>query len=195
MIHENNPLKGVAARYFRGKAEREKEQFADIATGFDLGANYIVTSYGRVFNANTNKEIAPFYFPSRKKYKTVKLKGSNKSFVAQSVNVLVAEAFIPKTKRDIELNRNLVHVLDWDQSNSRYTNLVWANRFEINIYTSMRDDKSTENFIKCVCMMLAKGYTAKEIEKIVGAPVKRSLITSIKKHKILPEITSKYTFN
>lgn len=196
MIYKDNPLKGIVARYFRGKAGREKEQFADLVIDAELGEDYIISNYGRVFCANTNEEIVPYYFPHREKYKTVKLKGYHKGTdVVRGVNILVAEAFIPRTKRDIELGRDTVHVLDWNKSNSRYTNLVWANHFEISIYTSMRDDDSTENLVKCICMLLVRGYTQKEIEKIVGVPVKRSLINSIKKHKILPEITSKYDFD
>lgn len=194
MIYETNPLKGVVARIFKGLNGREKETFADIVTDASLGADYIVSNYGRVFCSNTNEEIMPFYFPSRKTYKVVSLQGVSKKRIPLSVNVLVARAFVPLTARDIDLKRDLVHVKDWNMNNSRYSNLVWVNHFDLFIYESMRDNDSEENLVECICKMLIKGYTSKDMTAILGVPVRRSMINAIKKNKIYPEITSRYVF-
>ena len=196
MIYKSNPLKGITERFFKGKYGREKEQFADIVLDEDLSEDYVVSNYGRVFCLNDNRELTYHCLPNRDKYKVVDLKCNGKigHRCCKSVNVLVANAFVPKTKRDIELNRTRVHVLDWNQGNSRYSNLVWVNGLDVNVYTMMRDDNSEKNLVKCICLMLSAGYTSADMKKILGVPVKRSLINSIKSGKIFPEITSKYKF-
>ena len=201
--YQTNPADPKNVRMFNGaKGKREKETFADIEIeGKELSKHYVVSSYGRVFSVDDGVELKTYASKVKPKYKKVKLAAKKvegkPSVVCAGINTLVANAFIPKTKKDIALGRNIVHAIDWDSSNSRYSNLMWTNQTELYILKGIKSGATEEeDIVKYICMLISKGYTNVDIKAIVDIPVKAKVayINKIRAKKIFTEIVSKFDF-
>ena len=126
--YTKNPINPRDTRTFKGKdGKKEKEKFAVVPIPNTI-ETYVVSNYGRIFNVDKAYELEKR--PLRKedpKYLVTKIntRDDNKKVNRGSyaVNVLVANTFVKKSKRDVALNRVIVHPIDWDASNSRYCNL------------------------------------------------------------------------
>ena len=90
----------------------DKEIFLPIE-GYD---NYLISSYGRVLNKNTMRELRQFNKRDRKCV-TLYYNGIPSHYY---VHRLVAEAFVPKPCYGI----SVIHI-DGDKSNNYYKNLEW----------------------------------------------------------------------
>ena len=91
---------------------KEEEIFMPI-DGYD---NYIISSYGRVLNKNTMKELTQYNNRDRKCV-SLSYNGIKRNYY---VHRLVAEAFVPKPCYGI----SVIHI-DGDKSNNYYKNLEW----------------------------------------------------------------------
>ncbi len=105
---------------------------------------YMITNDGIVLSSYRADEKDKFYEMKKalhyKKYRVVKLvlneQDKRRMFY---VHRLVAQAFILKTKRDISLNRDTVHFIDWNKSHINDKNLMWVNNWELSRMRRHRD--------------------------------------------------------
>lgn len=91
---------------------------------------YAVSTYGRVFNIRTGKELAQAHGVDGHLSTGLQLKDSSRKTF--SIHRLVALAFVPKTELDILLGRNTVNHKDLCPWNNYYKNLEWTTDLENN---------------------------------------------------------------
>lgn len=92
--------------------------------------SYLISSYGRLFSLNTNKErIAPYQESGYQRINLVVEKGYGDSNNRKSFNIhkLVATAFIVKTEEDYALNRDIPNHKNLIRSDNHVWNLEWVN--------------------------------------------------------------------
>lgn len=88
---------------------------------------YYISSYGRVFGTHTGKELRPVHDEDYMKIGLRLEKGNKRGF---RVHRLVANAFIPKTEEDIELNRDIVNHKNLNGIDNHIWNLEWCTEDE-----------------------------------------------------------------
>lgn len=200
--YTKNPINPRDTRTFKGKdGKKEKEKFALVPIPNTV-ETYVVSNYGRIFNVDKAYELEkrplrkedPKYLVTRINTRTDDNKVNCGSY---AVNVLVANTFVKKSKRDIALNRVIVHPIDWDASNSRYCNLQWVNRTELSILKDIRDGKTEEkDYVRYVCLLLQLGYLNDDIKAVLDLPMKAKVkfINDIRQRSIYPYICVKYKY-
>ena len=196
-IYEKNPIDSKDVRVFKGLKGKEKERFVRIEIE-GIAKEYAVSNYGRVFDVETSTELQKRSLTkSDPSYKIVRLKtikDGKARYNSYAVNVLVANAFVKKSKKDIELKRKIVHPIDWDASNSRYSNLQWVSSVELSIMKSINDGQTEiVDFVRYACILMSHGYSDKDIKAVLDMPIK-GFIAKIRKREIYPEICSKYSY-
>ena len=88
------------------------------------------------------------------------------------------------SKKDIELKRKIVHPIDWDASNSRYSNLQWVSSVELSIMKSINDGQTEiVDFVRYACILMSHGYSDKDIKAVLDMPIK-GFIAKIRKREI-----------
>ena len=103
-------------------------KFEDIVPDY-----YMITSYGRIFNAFGRELNRDIYVTHRNKtYWRIQL--SCTTYIKRRyfyIHRLVANAFIPRTQEDIDMNRNMVnHIYDRSGLCNFVWNLEWVNDTE-----------------------------------------------------------------
>lgn len=98
---------------------------------------YIISSYGRVFSLNTNKEMT--FTRQKIEYRTVQLvveDGSGNEFNKKGFRVhrLVAMAFIVKTIEDYQMGRDIPNHKNLIKTDNHVWNLEWVNESENTIH-------------------------------------------------------------
>lgn len=187
-IMRENPFCKSDKRFFTGKVAREPEKFCYINDERLEKKSYVVTNYGRVISKDEQCEDSVHQFIGKRNYTRLSLKDKNGKPIFFNTNRLIAEYFVNRTKRDKELGRDLVHVIDWDGSNSRYTNLKWVNHLELYILTDLRKNPDDHELVaKSICRLLERHYTVSDImhvmEQYIEHKDKRKFIRDIKAKK------------
>lgn len=125
----NNPItgeKGITYKdKYTGKSHREK--FSE----YEGYPNYVVSNLGRAYSKVTNRETH-----SNKNYKgylRVFLYDKYSKRHTVYIHRVIAECFVKKTDRDLELHRHIVHFRDWDRTHITQENLIWVNDVEMRI--------------------------------------------------------------
>lgn len=103
-----------------------------IAPGVKLNM-YAISSYGRVFNIRTGRELAQASGIDGHLSTGLQLKDSSRRTF--SIHRLVALAFVPKTQEDILMGRDVVNHKDLCPWNNYYHNLEWTTTEENIIHT------------------------------------------------------------
>ena len=60
------------------------------------------------------------------------------------VGRLVAKYFVKKTKKDVEMERDIVHFIDWNRERVIPENLIWVNLDELNALISFKKAKDNK---------------------------------------------------
>ena len=98
------------------------------------------------------------------------------------LNRILATAFIPKTRADIKRDRDIVHFVDYDNTNYSLDNLKWVNPLELHILNDIRENDIKKTPSACadyIVRLFKAGYDAEEIIYAIGlkntAPTLRSV--------------------
>lgn len=189
-----NPIdpKDVKRKRVNGKYIYEtfyKIDFLDIQED-----SYVISSFGRIFSLLINRELNPHVDKRKSNYESVVLYTNEKTKKKFPLNVLVARAFIPKTKSDLELNRLFVHPKNWDNNYNYYWNLEWRSPAEIQFMGQLVNNKDMEevDIVHIVCKLLEKGTPNVEIFDIIDRRMSKDKISRIKNKKIYTEISDNY---
>ena len=110
---------------------------------------YIISSYGRIFSLNNNREMSLVCQQSG--YKQVQLameEGYGNQFNRRSFRVhrLVAMAFIIKTPEDILLGRDIVNHKNLITSDNHVWNLEWVTEQENTIHAFQNNARAYQNY-------------------------------------------------
>lgn len=142
----------------------EQERFCVINSSGIKPDIYLISSFGRLFSFETEKEILPY----KGKYPKYKFKTTDGMTHTYMINRLVAEAFVPKTKADIKLKRDMIHCRDWNGRNSDYRNLQWVNNTELKILTAIKNGRNDQEYYKIyIKQLLDLDYSQSEICKLL----------------------------
>ena len=138
-----------------------------------IKTNYIVSTYGNVYNIKTGNLLKPFKLS--KGYLGVNIFIDGKSHT-KKVHRLVAEAFIPNP-----YNKSQVNHIDGDKTNNNITNLEWCTCKENCIHAEVNNlrhhprgenngfSKYTEKQIHHVCKLIESAkFSLYEISILTG---------------------------
>lgn len=158
---------------------------------------YKISNYGRVLNMNSGNILkqstrnVPYPW-----YLTLGLQQNDNSRIIVYTHILVAMHFLPKTKEDIELNRDCINHINGFKNDPRACNLQWVTKEENNRYARLihedegiiefpfyykRESKwggalngasngmatHTEAEARRVCELLEQGLSAEECAKYI----------------------------
>lgn len=142
---------------------------------------YMVSNYGRVFNKTEHRMLAidtNGWSSKVESYRTVSLFNGNVRKHAL-VHRLVAQAFIPKTDEDLDLDRNIVNHKDGDPSHNWAWNLEWCTPSEnmqhaadtglwvLPLGENRSTAKWTDDEVRLICAMMAEGHKATYIYNVL----------------------------
>jgi hypothetical protein len=118
--------------------------------------------------------------------------------VRKRVDEIVAATFIPKSDKDISLNRTIPYHIDGYKTNNRASNLRWATKLEATIMDSIRciNLTTSKELAPHICKLLEAGYTEEDLCYVIGKLLKeyRLIIRNIKNHRIFKDISSHYNW-
>lgn len=98
------------------------------------------------------------------------------------LNRILAMMFIPKTKADKERHRDIVHFIDYDNTNYSLDNLKWVSNLELNILNTINEKQLAKTPTQCrkYVLRLAKhGYSADEIIYALGFKDTKATYTKV----------------
>ena len=122
---------GINPNYHLTGYHYDKEMFYILDLPELRKNKYVISSYGRIFSFNNNKEMATVHDNGYRRIILKKEDGLTKSY---KIHRLVAMIFIPKTLEDIYLFRDIVNHKDTIKSNNYYKNLEWCTAQENTIH-------------------------------------------------------------
>lgn len=128
---------------------------------------YRIYEDGNIYSAKTQTWLKPWLDAKGYKNISVWVNGEKKGL---RVNRLLAEHFIPKTVSDKKWSRDIVHFIDYDNTNYDLSNLKWVNTLEMHILNDIRANevKATPAARAMYIIRLAKeGYSSEEIAKAI----------------------------
>lgn len=193
IIFNENPINSkdqMGIKRAGSKSHIDWEQFTYIdfipGTRKNRKTAYLITSFGRVFEVATRKEIK--YTKVNKGrgciYDRVSLYLENKGYELYSVNDLVASAFVYTPDRDL-YERNIVYSIDGTRTNHEYINLKWVNGTEQYILQKLKtlpDDCDLDSFIR---LLVKRNYYEDDIKAFFKSnPINRRVkVTDIRRIK------------
>ena len=195
-IMKSNPFNKSDKRTFKGADGMEGERFCYVNGENIPKDTYVITSYGRLLK----KDVGDVSIDSKGKKKIVhEVRRIGNKHITIPIKSTVAKTFVKRTKKDNLYGRDLVHVLDWDKANFKYTNLQWVNKFELNaLVTISRKSNDVELIAKYICRFLERGYTINDILHVIGSYIpsedKRKFVKNIKDKKAFKYLSYDFHF-
>lgn len=171
VIYDKNPLNELDQLFEeKGVASHEKFRLIDFlpTQRKDRKDKYLISSYGRIFDVSTGKQIEPIIEHKGKSgdYKKISLYLEQGGYKKYDVKVLVAEGFVIDNDR-YRLNRTIVFALDRDNANVNENNLIFTNNIERWIMTSPNTNKDV-----AIKSLAKRGYTDGDIKTFLSKRVK-----------------------
>ena len=180
--------KGILFTDIKGKVHKEKFITIENTKGY---SSYLLSNTGKIYSFYLKRQMNT---PKNSKgYKKIYFYNPDKndSRDVKYLHRLVAEKFLEKTKRDIELKRNTLHFIDWNRKNVTYCNLMWLNNKEMmalrNFHMKLNKTKSIydKEIHKYLDYFLTSEnrYTMKEIIKIFYYDFEYNMIEDLEEIK------------
>lgn len=174
-IFKVNPLTNKKDRPYQIDKKKVDVKYAYLEYEFPY-KKYIISSKGEIFRKEGENSVikVPIY---QKKcgYYYIQIYKGNRSKKMFYVGRLVAKYFIKKTKKDVELERNIVHFIDWNREHVIPENLIWVNLDELNALISFKKAKNNKITIDDDLkyrylnrFYKDKRYSNREIKRIFG---------------------------
>jgi len=160
------PMFNNKVNQLESNVEKDGNIIVDLEIEDIMPGRYGISPLGKIIDKKSNTIIEISY---RNRIGRVALYSNKGKIKEYSLNRLVAITFLPKTEKDIQYNRNLVHVRDWNNMNHTVENLQWSNPAEVFIYTNFykydRKDRDDEKiYIK---MLIRRNYDFDDILDVI----------------------------
>ena len=128
---------------------------------------YFITEDGRIWSQKNKKWLKPYKGTDGYFYVSLCKNGVRNK---RAVHRLVAETFIPKTEKDIRLNRNCVDHIDGCRTNNHKSNLRWCTYKENNNFPLAKENqkKAKEHKMKPVIIDNIEYESATKASEILG---------------------------
>ena len=142
-IFKVNPLTNKKDRPYQFDKKKVDVKYAYLEDEFPY-KKYIISSKGEIFRKEGRDVLkVPIYQKKCGYYYIQIYKGyiSKKTFYIER---LVAKYFVKKTKKDVEMERDIVHFIDWDRERIIPENLIWVNLDELNALISFKKAKNNK---------------------------------------------------
>lgn len=159
---------------------------------------YMISSYGRLFNLTTRKEL--MMTKRHTGYMVANVRDINNKVKNIYPHRIIAKLFIPKTKDDIEKDRNYILFIDGDKTNIRIDNMRWSSLKTIRHLVNYGKEgnklcKITIEQVHIICGYLEQGMSISQIKDILPFNVSRSIISNIAYKSSWVNISSLYDIN
>ena len=148
--------------------------------GIDKHA-YRIYEDGNIYSTKNKIWLKPWSDSKGYKCISVWIDGEKKEL---RLNRILANLFIPKTSSDKKRKRDIVHFVDYDNTNYKLDNLKWVNTLEMHILNDMRYNEVKKTPIACanyIIRLAKEGYDAEEIANVIGLKTGVITIRSINK--------------
>ena len=186
----------------RGLEIIEQEKWATITDCIvsNIAPIYSISTYGRVYNSKTGNYLPQNIFYNKDKYITISLSLLDGTHTFKQIHRLELETFIPiKNSDDYEVNHkdgikyhNWIWNLEWV---THKDNMIHA--IDNNLFKFGSDRSNTvydEQLIHYICNLISKGYSYKQVEKILGFDCEK-LYHNIKNGHCWKHISKQYDFS
>lgn len=186
----------------RGTEILYKEQWSklDDSVVSNIKPHYSISTYGRIYNENTNTFLPQNIFYRKDKYITISLALLDNTHIYRQIHRLVLMSFCPIPNQELydanHLDGVKYHNWIWNLEWSTHKNNI-KHALENNLFKLGSDRENTvydENLIHYICKLISDGLSCKEVNNIIGKDVTK-LYHNIKNGHCWTHISKQYDFS
>lgn len=142
-IFKVNPLTNKKDRPYQFDKKKVDVKYAYLEDEFPY-KKYIISSKGEIFRKEGRDVLKVPIYQKKCGYYYIQIYKGYRSKKTFYIGRLVAKYFVKKTKKDVEMERDIVHFIDWDRERIIPENLIWVNLDELNALISFKKAKNNK---------------------------------------------------